>query len=270
NTSSYGGYTPSNGATYTIISNGSGAVSGTFKNLAEGAIVSNDFLGSGIPASISYIGGDGNDVVLTVDASLAVTLHSLSAVYENGSMSLHWVTDSETENVGFVLELENSRSPLRWEVIASHETHDELRGQGNSSERHEYVFIDNNVEAGQSYVYRLSDVNTSGEVHVYDDISIDLPDAPEVTVLDPPFPNPFNPQTKISYQLAETGSVEIIIYDLLGRKVQSLVSEKQIAGSYNMYWHGDDEFGQKVATGTYLIVLKTVEGVRTQKVVMLR
>ncbi|MCK5148367.1 hypothetical protein KAR48_16540, partial [bacterium] len=50
NTSSYGGYTPSNGATYTIISNGSGAVSGTFKNLAEGAIVSNDFLGSGIPA----------------------------------------------------------------------------------------------------------------------------------------------------------------------------------------------------------------------------
>ncbi|MCK5145498.1 T9SS type A sorting domain-containing protein [bacterium] len=89
-------------------------------------------------------------------------------------------------------------------------------------------------------------------------------------MLEPPFPNPFNPETKIQYQLAEAGPVEIMIYDLLGRKVRTLLDQDQAAGSYNLYWHGRDEAGVQTATGTYLIVLKTADGVRTQKAVMMR
>ena len=210
------------------------------------------------------------------DATLPVQLTAFSAEIVEKCVRLNWITQSETDNAGFLLEravecVETLHATsLQWDVIASHETHSALRGQGNSSEQHEYRFVDGNVECGQSYVYRLSDVSTSGEGHVYDEISIALPETPAETVLQPPFPNPFNPETRISYQLAESGSVEIVVYDLLGREVQSLVNQNQSAGSYNIYWQGNDRQGEKVATGTYLIVLKTEAGVRVQKAVMMR
>jgi|GEM_PF-3479541 len=211
------------------------------------------------------------------DASLPVELHSFSATPCENWVWIAWETESETDNLGFILERAvggyvETRfiASLRWEVIASYETHPALRGQGNASERHDYTFVDESVEGGSSYTYRLSDVNTSGDVHVYDEINITLPDAPEETVLEPPFPNPFNPQTKVTYQLAKAGAVEIIVYDLLGRTVGQLVNENQSAGSYKVYWYGDDASGRKVATGTYLIVLKTIDRTKTQKVVMLR
>lgn len=65
-TTAWGGYTPSVGDSYRIISNdGADAVTGTFDGLPEGGFISN-FLGSGEAAQITYAGGDGNDVVLTV------------------------------------------------------------------------------------------------------------------------------------------------------------------------------------------------------------
>ncbi|MCK5149067.1 T9SS type A sorting domain-containing protein [bacterium] len=218
----------------------------------------------------TLVSATSGEVTETTDASLPVELHSLSATITNDDVEVRWTTESETDNLGFVLERAIRESPLRWDVVASYKTHTDLQGHGNSSERHEYAFIDSDVETGQSYTYRLSDVNTSGEVHVYDVIEITLPEAPVETVLEPPYPNPFNPQTKITYQLSDSGPVEIIVYDLLGRKVRTLVNEEQSPGSYNVYWHGNDASGRGTATGTYLIVLKTAEGIKTQKVVMLR
>ena len=66
-TAQFNGFVPVAGNTFTIIANDSNdAITGTFNGLAEGAIVSANFLGSGLSATISYIGGTGNDVVLTV------------------------------------------------------------------------------------------------------------------------------------------------------------------------------------------------------------
>jgi len=206
------------------------------------------------------------------DLSLPVVLSSLSVELVLDNVQILWVTESENSNLGFILERAvetHCNASLQWAIIASYVTHPALCGQNNSSERHDYAFVDSEIVAGHAYIYRLSDVNTAGEVHVYDEIEIILPDAPGETALEPPFPNPFNPQTKISYQLAQSGPVEVIVYDLLGRKVRTLVDAVQSAGSFNIYWHGDDEAGRKAATGTYLIVLKTTEGVRTQKGVML-
>lgn len=207
------------------------------------------------------------------DMSLPVELRSFSALYMEEGVRIQWATESETDNAGFILERAlkwRSIAPLQWDEIASYETCSDLQGQGNSSVRHEYVFVDVDADAGQCYQYRLSDVNTSGEVHVYDILEITLPDAPAETELKPPFPNPFNPETRIVYQLSKSGPVKILIYDLLGRKVRTLVNKVQSPGSYNVYWHGDDVSGRQTATGTYLIALKTVEGMRMQKVLMIR
>ena len=121
------------------------------------------------------------------------------------------------------------------------------------------------------------DLNTNNlwldEIEIYkeeEDTAVKSHSVCRAFQLHPPFPNPFNPQTRIGYELAESGPVEMVVYDLLGRKVQSLVNQNQSVGSYNIYWQGNDRLGEKVATGTYLIVLKTEAGVRVQKAVMLR
>jgi hypothetical protein len=68
------GFTPQAGEPYILIANdGSDAVSGEFAGLAEGAIVSTDFGGSGLTARITYAGGDGNDVAIVVDGPFTYT-----------------------------------------------------------------------------------------------------------------------------------------------------------------------------------------------------
>ena len=211
------------------------------------------------------------------DASLSVELQAFSAEPVPGGVRVQWITESETDNLGFILERnaggEGSQSGTgdgQWRIIASYQSHETLLGQGNSSERVEYSFTDMNIQPGESYTYRLSDVNTQGEIHVYDVIRILLPDAPEISMLDAPFPNPFNPRTRIRYHLSESGRVQVTVYDMLGRKVKTLMDDFQGYGSYNFYWNGRDDAGRQLATGTYVIALQTADGVKTQKVVMMR
>jgi len=202
------------------------------------------------------------------DASLPVELSTFSAEPVADGILIKWTTESEVNNLGFFIESKSADTD--WIEIASYQTHSDLQGQGNTSSSTDYSFIDVNAKPGQMISYRLSDVSTAGEVHVYDVIQIALPEAPKETALEPPFPNPFNPQTKISYQLAESGLVKITIYDMLGRKVSSLLNEEQRAGSYNIYWHGKDDFGRQTASGTYILRLIAGDVVKSQKVLLMR
>jgi hypothetical protein len=70
------------------------------------------------------------------------------------------------------------------------------------------------------------------------------------------YPNPFNPQTTIGYQLPTAAKVELAIYNILGQKIRSLISERQTAGSYEIRWDGKNDAGIPVASGIYLYKLK--------------
>ncbi len=74
--------------------------------------------------------------------------------------------------------------------------------------------------------------------------------------LHPNLPNPFNPETVIRYNLAESASVELQIYNVNGQVVRTLVSEHQAAGRHQVAWDGKDERGASVASGTYLYRIK--------------
>ncbi len=206
----------------------------------------------------------------STDSSLPVELNLFSAEPVAGGIRLQWVTESEIDNLGFTLEraFAGPDSP-EWQIIASYLTHASLSGKGSTSSRVEYAFTDMSVRSGMAYQYRLCDVNTKGEKHVYDVVQIALPEAPETTSLEPPFPNPFNPGTKIRYRLSDAGHVEVSVYDLMGRKLQTLLNGRQPAGSYNLYWHGRDDSGIRMPSGGYIIILKTAEQIQKQKVVLL-
>jgi hypothetical protein len=66
------------------------------------------------------------------------------------------------------------------------------------------------------------------------------------------YPNPFNPETTISYELANKGNVSVDIYNLKGQKVKTLFSESQEAGMHSLVWRGDNDAGKQVSSGTYL------------------
>jgi len=71
------------------------------------------------------------------------------------------------------------------------------------------------------------------------------------------FPNPFNAATTISYGLAHAGQVKILIYDILGQQLRTLVNQHQPAGNYRASWNGKNEQGEWVASGIYVCTLQT-------------
>lgn len=84
------------------------------------------------------------------------------------------------------------------------------------------------------------------------------------------FPNPFNPSTKVYYQLPRESEVEIAVYNVLGQKVQTLVKERQAAGKYVVRWEGRDEQGQPAPSGIYFLQMRAGQFVAERKLLLLK
>jgi hypothetical protein len=83
-------------------------------------------------------------------------------------------------------------------------------------------------------------------------------------------PNPFNPATTIGYVVEDAGFTELIVYDVVGRRVRTLVSGVLPAGSHEVVWRGRDDNGGRVASGVYLYQLRSNSLVETKKLVLLK
>jgi tetratricopeptide (TPR) repeat protein len=88
--------------------------------------------------------------------------------------------------------------------------------------------------------------------------------------LDKPYPNPFNAATSISYSLLDTRDVNLAVYDVLGRKVITLVNDRQDAGDYNVVWSGHSSTGTPVSSGIYFVKMSTETGVQSAKMLLLK
>ena len=97
-----------------------------------------------------------------------------------------------------------------------------------------------------------------------------LATVPEEAGLEQNFPNPFNAQTTIVYQVGETGLVELALYDGVGQKVRTLVQAEQASGSYAVRWDGRTENGSLAASGTYLYRLRIGDHSEVRKLVLVR
>jgi len=96
--------------------------------------------------------------------------------------------------------------------------------------------------------YEFNDTPTS-----IDDMVIN----PDEFALHQNYPNPFNPETTIVYEVPEHAShVTLTVYDIMGRKVRTLVSGNKNAGRYSTQWNGVDQSGEQVASGVYYYKLQ--------------
>ena len=98
---------------------------------------------------------------------------------------------------------------------------------------------------------------------------------PEKTALLPNYPNPFNPETWIPYDLAEAADVTVHIYAAGGTLIRTLVLGHQAAGIYQsraraVYWDGKNEVGESVASGLYFYTLTAGDFTATRKMLIMK
>ena len=91
-----------------------------------------------------------------------------------------------------------------------------------------------------------------------------------ISGLAPNFPNPFNSATLITYHLSSPGPVQLVIYNVLGQPVRTLVDQSQAAGSYQIRWDVLDQQGVSLSTGIYIARLSYPGGVQTQRLLYLK
>ena len=93
---------------------------------------------------------------------------------------------------------------------------------------------------------------------------------PNSFVLHPNYPNPFNPQTQIKFEIPYAGNVDLSVYNLLGVKVKTLYSGQKPPGSFVFKWDGKNENDQFVSGGVYIYQLKTEKDVQMRKMILLK
>jgi hypothetical protein len=101
-------------------------------------------------------------------------------------------------------------------------------------------------------------------------LGIDDETIPDVYALQQNYPNPFNPITTLRYDLPEQANVNIIIYDMLGRQVKSLINQTQDAGFKSVIWNATNDYGKPVSAGVYLCQIRASDYVQTKKMVLLK
>ena len=89
-------------------------------------------------------------------------------------------------------------------------------------------------------------------------------------MLHPNFPNTFTPITTLRYDLPNDGLVNITIYDMMARKVKTLVNSSQTAGFKAVQWNATNERNEPVSTGLYLYTIQVGDFRQTRKMVLLK
>jgi hypothetical protein len=190
------------------------------------------------------------------DLSLPVELSSFTAESQSTGVLLKWTTESEIENLGFVLERREKADKEKWTEIVSYKSNPALAGQGSTNERHEYQYLDKVVQPGVTYEYCLADVDYYGRITWHNPISIT---AAIMTVVVPTefglykiYPNPFNPSTNLRYGIDHDGQTTLQVYNLQGQLIETLVNTYHAAGTYDFNWQPEN-----ISAGVYIVQLQS-------------
>lgn len=130
-----------------------------------------------------------------------------------------------------------------------------------------------------SYYYYIRPLYAAGEGAPSDTLELQITDPPSsdedqistlVNTLHPNSPNPFNPSTTISFDLAQPGHAQLKIYNLKGQLITTLIDQDMALGRHRLIWEGRDSNNRPVASGVYLYRLITDDFMKTRKMLLLK
>jgi DNA-binding beta-propeller fold protein YncE len=207
------------------------------------------------------IGAGMSQEVFAIDAPVPVTLAGFQIVQARRAAKLQWTTGIETDVRGFHI-LRSQNEEFGYAQITSELIPASGRRGGAS-----YEFEDDTVRPNNTYFYRLQEVAEGREGQVFGPYKFRYAAR---FALEQNIPNPFNPTTVIQFTLPADGHVSLVIYDVAGRRVRTLVNEKRRADHYEVKWDGKDANGRTVASGVYFYRIQAGKHRATRKMVMLK
>ncbi|MBM3242524.1 T9SS type A sorting domain-containing protein [Candidatus Poribacteria bacterium] len=221
-----------------------------------------------------------------LDNALPVSLSYFEARYSDNVVILRWITESETNNLGFeVYRAESKDGPFK--KINPHR----IAGAGTTASQHKYEYIDDTAVAGNQYFYYIENIDFSGEKDRSGTIqAMSGPFGKEKprmfskpSVLGPPvkfqvfqnFPNPFNPETWIPFQLPESADVIVKIYNVFGQVVRTIDVGQKGIGRYlskdeAIPWDGRNQNGELVPSGVYFYQVRAGKFMAMKKMLLVK
>ena len=194
-------------------------------------------------------------------------------------------------NVGFIHNNSSNQSALKLDGIqvvhpASINTRDNYRNllgfkiyrNGlllNQVSANTFTYLDQNLPFGE-FEYLITAVYSTGEsspgnVQVINITTIaDEPELPLITKLKGNYPNPFNPETTINFDLAKDSSVLIEIFNIKGQKVYTLIEDDLKAGQHRVVWNGTNQNGKNVSSGVYFYKMQSDDYKSINKMLLIK
>ncbi len=197
-----------------------------------------------------------------VDVTPPATPTNFTALAENGSIKLSWDSNSESDLASY--NLYRGVDDGGWK--------DHLANVDKSATN----YNDKNIDANTTYFYQIDAADLSGNTSDRSNqISTTTLNTTDTYLLNKfslgqNTPNPFNPITKIEYSIPVDSYAQIIIYDIVGNEVKTLVNEYKIYGQYSILWDGTDNSEESVGGGIYFYKLQTGDFIQTRKMVLLK
>ncbi len=101
-------------------------------------------------------------------------------------------------------------------------------------------------------------------------MNIESDNIPNEFKLHSAYPNPFNPSTTIQFDIPEDSFVSLNVFDMMGRKIKTLLNDKISAGRRSITWDGTNNLNQVVSAGTYFYMISTSNYKSTKKLILLK
>ena len=197
-------------------------------------------------------------VSITVDPyedTIPVELTSFTGLVDGSSVALAWHVASEINNAGFQVERSTTQNS-GFEKIGF------VAGNGTSGAA-QYSFADLNPLPGQPLYYRLKQIDFDGTFEYSEVVEVEAITA--AVALHANYPNPFNPTTTITFDLPLQQEARLDVYDLMGRKIETLADGVLPAGRHEYSFDGS-----QLASGFYIYRLTTPGKISTQKMLLIK
>jgi hypothetical protein len=136
-------------------------------------------------------------------------------------------------------------------------------GDGHAS----YEFRDAAIQPNKTYYYMIEEISEQGPGHTFGPYKVIYA---ATFSLAQNIPNPFNPTTTIRFTIPKNSHVTLEIFDVLGRRVKTLVDGPRRANNYKIIWDSKNDHGNAVASGVYFYRLKAGKFTKTRKMLLLK
>ena len=190
-------------------------------------------------------------------------LVGLSAFVSNGIVSLSW-------------EMSDANDLSHYNIYRGNNPDISIDVSSFIGESDDPVFSDDVTEIGE-YYYVVTAVDLHENEGMPSEVAnvslLDLEDVlglPEDYVLHQNYPNPFNPTTTLRYDIPEEGNVSIMVYDMMGREIRTLIKDHLPAGYHYLKWDGTNNKGSHVAAGLYIYIMQTKDHRDLKKMILLK